>query len=128
MKAVDRSLSSYVECCIADADLKVKLNLEIIPRLSAAVIEGFKAVPRRGLEVGGLLLGTIENECVIVDEFVPADWSINSVRRMSCPKRINPASPPRSNGSRQKKTGLGSSAYIAAIPGRSSLPAPRIRP
>jgi hypothetical protein len=38
----------------------VHLNLAIIDRLSAEIMRGFGAVPKRGAEVGGLLLGTIE--------------------------------------------------------------------
>jgi hypothetical protein len=38
----------------------VHLNLAIIDRLSAEVMRGFGAVPKRGAEVGGLLLGTVE--------------------------------------------------------------------
>ena len=38
----------------------VHLNLGIIDRLSAEIMRGFGAVPKRGAEVGGLLLGRIE--------------------------------------------------------------------
>ena len=38
----------------------VHLNLEVIDRLSAEVMRGFGAVPKRGAEVGGVLLGAIE--------------------------------------------------------------------
>ena len=38
----------------------VHLNLAIIDRLSAEIMRGFGLVPKRGAEVGGLLLGTIE--------------------------------------------------------------------
>ena len=37
----------------------VHLNLSVIDRLSAEVMRGFGAVPKRGAEVGGLLLGSI---------------------------------------------------------------------
>ena len=38
----------------------VHVNLAIIDRLSAEIMRGFGAVPKRGAEVGGLLIGTIE--------------------------------------------------------------------
>jgi hypothetical protein len=38
----------------------IHLNLAVIDRLSAEVMRGFGAVPKRGAEVGGLLLGAIE--------------------------------------------------------------------
>jgi hypothetical protein len=36
----------------------VRLKMDVVGRLGMAVGEGFKALPRRGLETGGLLLGT----------------------------------------------------------------------
>ena len=39
----------------------VHLDIEVLERLGAEVLRGFGAVPKRGAEVGGLLLGTIEN-------------------------------------------------------------------
>ena len=40
----------------------VRLSLDVISRLGMAVREGFKALPRRGLETGGLLIGTKKEE------------------------------------------------------------------
>ena len=36
----------------------VRLSFDVVRRLGLAVWEGFKAMPRRGLETGGLLIGT----------------------------------------------------------------------
>src|SRR5215471_13696357 len=36
----------------------VQLSFDVVSRLEMAVREGFKAIPRRGLETGGLLIGT----------------------------------------------------------------------
>ncbi len=36
----------------------VRLKMDVVGRLGMAVREGFKALPRRGLETGGLLVGT----------------------------------------------------------------------
>ena len=52
----------------------VHLNLTVIDRLSAEVMRGFGLVPKRGAEVGGLLLGTIEHgdqTIVRVEDFEP---------------------------------------------------------
>ncbi|HTB10145.1 MAG TPA: hypothetical protein VK752_01165 [Bryobacteraceae bacterium] len=38
----------------------VHLNLDVVDRLSAEIMRGFGLVPKRGAEVGGVLLGTIE--------------------------------------------------------------------
>jgi hypothetical protein len=50
----------------------VHLNLAIIDRLSAEIMRGFGAIPKRGAEVGGLLLGSFEEGAqtiVRVDDF-----------------------------------------------------------
>jgi hypothetical protein len=57
----------------------VHLSLALIDRLSAEVMRGFGLVPKRGAEVGGLLLGTIEQgspTIVRVEDFeqVPCDY------------------------------------------------------
>jgi proteasome lid subunit RPN8/RPN11 len=57
----------------------VHLNLDVVDRLSVEVMRGFGAVRKRGAEVGGLLLGTIEEgfpTLVRVDDFalVPCEY------------------------------------------------------
>src|SRR5271165_2970015 len=52
----------------------VHLHLGVIDRMSAEVMRGFGAVPKRGAEVGGVLLGTIEQgpqTIVKVEDFEP---------------------------------------------------------
>jgi hypothetical protein len=52
----------------------VHLHLSVIDRMSAEVMRGFGAVPKRGAEVGGVLLGTIdqgEPTIVKVEDFEP---------------------------------------------------------
>jgi hypothetical protein len=52
----------------------VHLHLSVIDRMSAEVMRGFGAVPKRGAEVGGVLLGTIEPGAptiVRVEDFAP---------------------------------------------------------
>ncbi len=43
-------------------NFNVHLALDVLERLQAEVLRGFGAVPKRGAEVGGLLLGQIEEE------------------------------------------------------------------
>src|ERR1700676_717070 len=52
----------------------VHVYLDVIDRMSAEVMRGFGAVPKRGAEVGGVLLGTIEEgerTIVRLDDFEP---------------------------------------------------------
>src|SRR5579872_273701 len=49
----------------------ISINLNLIDLLSLEVIEGFKSIPKRGLEIGGLLLGRVdasENEPLVIVE------------------------------------------------------------
>jgi hypothetical protein len=52
----------------------IHLSLAVAGRLQKHAKQGFKAVPRRGLEVGGLLLGRIEpgpDGAIVVEDFEP---------------------------------------------------------
>jgi hypothetical protein len=57
----------------------VHLHLEVLDRLSTEAMRGFGAVPKRGAEVGGVLLGTIEPcrdgrpAIVRVEDFEPVE-------------------------------------------------------
>src|SRR5260370_27020981 len=57
--------------------IAVSLSLDVVSRLGMAVQEGFKALPRRGLEIGGLLIGTARAAgkltVVDVDDFEPVE-------------------------------------------------------
>ena len=56
----------------------IQLSLDVVDRLQQDVIRGFGAVPRRGAEVGGLLLGTVEADSHVVRiedyELVPIEY------------------------------------------------------
>ena len=59
---------------VAGQPLAVHLNLDVVDRMLQEVMRGFGAVPRRGAEVGGILLGSIEQQqdrIVQVDDFEP---------------------------------------------------------
>ncbi len=57
--------------------VSVHLSLEVIDRLGLAVKEGFKLLPRRGLETGGLLLGSEKRVnggiVVFIEDFEPLE-------------------------------------------------------
>jgi hypothetical protein len=53
-------VSGYYVWELPGKPVVVHLNLNIIDPLSAEVMRGFGAVPKRGAEVGGVLFGTIE--------------------------------------------------------------------
>jgi hypothetical protein len=66
---------SYFACEPETRRIGVHLSLEVMDRIGMLVIEAFKSIPRRGLEIGGLLLGSKRSEgdrmIVVVDDFEP---------------------------------------------------------
>jgi hypothetical protein len=52
--------------------MTVQLSLEVVERMLGDVLTGFGAVPRRGAEIGGILIGAIEGDTVTIDDFVVA--------------------------------------------------------
>jgi hypothetical protein len=62
----------------------VHLNLALIDRLSAEVMRGFGAVPKRGAEVGGLLLGTVE-------QGTPAVVRVEDFEAVACDYKRGPS-------------------------------------
>jgi len=52
--------SGYYVWEVAGQPIAIHLHLEVVDRLGPEIMRGFGAVPKRGAEVGGILLGTIE--------------------------------------------------------------------
>src|SRR5437588_10351289 len=54
----------------------VHLSFDVIGRLHTSIMRGYGAIPKRGAEVGGVLLGTIAEGIVRIDDFepVPCGW------------------------------------------------------
>ena len=65
--------TSFV-CEVPDRQFSIHLAYSVIERLERDVIAAFNALPKRGAEVGGLLLGRVDespNRSVYIDDFVP---------------------------------------------------------
>lgn len=59
---------------VPDSPVVIRIHLDVIDRLGPEVMRGFGAVPKRGAEVGGVLLGTIEpgrRPVVRIEDFEP---------------------------------------------------------
>jgi len=63
----------WIEWTVPGRPLSVRLTPDVAARLGMAAREGFKALPRRGLETGGLLIGsrhgTADHIVVEIDDF-----------------------------------------------------------
>jgi hypothetical protein len=65
---------SYYSWAPEGKAIQVRLDFNVIDRMSTEVMRGFGSVPKRGAEVGGILLGEIDNgnKLVIhIHDFVP---------------------------------------------------------
>lgn len=62
----------YVSWEIRDKNVSIRLHCDVVDRLSAEIVHGLGAIPRRGAEVGGVLLGRAvlsEKLVVTVEDF-----------------------------------------------------------
>ncbi len=58
---------------IPNKQVSVHLSLDVVDRMQQEVMRGFGAVPKRGAEVGGILLGTVQSgpgTVVTVDDYI----------------------------------------------------------
>lgn len=60
--ALEESTRDYVVWPVEAMGISVLMSLELVDRLSREVLEGYKAIPKRGLEIGGVLLGRVDRE------------------------------------------------------------------
>jgi hypothetical protein len=69
------SQSEYYVWEIAGRPNVVKLSLQFVDRLLQEVMRGFGSMPRRGVEMGGILLGSIDRSgdrpVVVIDDYEP---------------------------------------------------------
>lgn len=80
MEPAAQEASNYFIWQVPGSPVAVHLHLDVVDRLGAEVLRGFGAVPKRGAEVGGILLGSIEPgevSIVRVEDFeaVPCTYS-----------------------------------------------------
>lgn len=76
--------NGYYVWKVPDKPVEVHLHLELVDRLAAEVMRGFGAVRKRGAEVGGLLIGTIE-------EGSPSVVHIDDFEAVACEYRRGPS-------------------------------------
>ncbi|MBY0507679.1 MAG: hypothetical protein K2X03_27440 [Bryobacteraceae bacterium] len=76
--------NSYYTWAPEGKGVQVRLEFDVIDRLSAEVMRGFGSVPKRGAEVGGILLGEVVTESPLLVHI--RDFSI-----VSCDYRRGPS-------------------------------------
>jgi hypothetical protein len=76
MEPRTQDVPGYYVWEVPGKDLVVHLHLEVIDGLLSEVMRGFGAVPKRGAEVGGVLIGSIERgelTVVRIEDFEPVE-------------------------------------------------------
>ena len=76
MEPSTQDAPGYYVWAPAGKDVAVHLHLDVLDSLLAEVMRGFGAVPKRGAEVGGVLIGSIERgdqTIVHVEDFEPVE-------------------------------------------------------
>lgn len=55
----------------------VQLSIDVVDRMGADIMRGFGLVPKRGAEVGGILIGTIKSDIIRIEDFeaVPCTYA-----------------------------------------------------
>jgi len=71
--------SEYYVWQVPGKPVSVHLHLEVVDRMASEVMRGFGAVPKRGAEVGGILIGAVEPgepSIVRIEDFepIPCDY------------------------------------------------------
>jgi hypothetical protein len=79
MEPLPQPAPGYYVWSPPDSPVIVHLHLDVIDRLSAEVMRGFGAVPKRGAEIGGVLIGVVEpgtTTIVRIEDFeaVPCEY------------------------------------------------------
>ena len=77
-RVVDSPASPALEWQSADASTRVSVPFEVVDQITGFVVEAYKAVPRRGAECGGVLvgqtrLGTVTNHLVTGFQPIPCE-------------------------------------------------------
>jgi hypothetical protein len=76
MAVKTQDAAGYYVWEIAGKPVTVHLHLDVVDHLLAVVLRGLGALPKRGAEVGGLLIGTIEQgdvSIVRIEDFEPVE-------------------------------------------------------
>jgi hypothetical protein len=85
MEARTQDAPDYYVWATPGSPVVIHLHLDVLDRLGSEVMRGFGAVPKRGAEVGGVLIGTVEPgppgdpavvcDIVRIEDFEPFDCS-----------------------------------------------------
>jgi len=69
MEASTQGVPGYFVWQVPGQPVVVHLSIEVADRMNADIMRGFGLVPKRGAEVGGILIGTVESGTIRIEDF-----------------------------------------------------------
>jgi hypothetical protein len=71
MEASTQAVPGYFVWQIPGQPAVVHLRIDVVDRIGADIMRGFGLVPKRGAEVGGILIGTVKSDTIRIEDFEP---------------------------------------------------------
>jgi hypothetical protein len=71
MEASTQGVPGYFVWQVPGQPIVVHLSVDVVDRMGADIMRGFGLVPKRGAEVGGILLGTVKSDTIRIEDFEP---------------------------------------------------------
>jgi len=71
MEASTQGVPGYFVWQVPGQPVVVHLSIDVVDRMGADIMRGFGLVPKRGAEVGGILIGTVKSDTIRIDDFEP---------------------------------------------------------
>ena len=71
MEASTQGVPGYFVWQAPGQPVVVHLRIDVVDRMGADIMRGFGLVPKRGAEVGGILLGTVKSGTIRIEDFEP---------------------------------------------------------
>jgi hypothetical protein len=69
MEASTQGVPGYFVWQVPGQPAVIHLSIDVVDRLSAEIMRGFGLVPKRGAEVGGILIGTVKSGTIRIEDF-----------------------------------------------------------
>lgn len=71
MEPATQAVPGYFVWQAPGQPVAIHISIDVVDRLSADIMRGFGLVPKRGAEVGGILIGTIQSGTIRIEDFEP---------------------------------------------------------
>ena len=77
MEASTQGVPGYFVWQVPGQPVVVHLSIDVVDRMGADIMRGFGLVPKRGAEVGGILIGTVKSGTIRIEDFeaVPCTYA-----------------------------------------------------